>query len=1137
MHRANKAVTTTRRILVSTISTALLIPLTSLADHGQQVADGTTLVLAPDNYTTSGQTTLLVRNAGSMIAAGGSVVTASGNNASGAQINGAGSTLTFLGGSLSTNGQFGYGVYALAGSSVTIGRDPGGIGTAINTTGNQAYGLYATNAGTIINGTAVTIGTSGIGSYGARIGAAHVLLTDSTIATTGDYAYGIYVDAASFTPANGTVTLNNVAVSTQGLTAYAIYLDGSQGKATANITGSSLTTSGRESSGILLMQGAQAAVSDTSVQTTGDFAYGVDVNQNGSQITLDRVSLTTTGDYADAVWAPSNSMITAKDFTIHTSGDVALGIDNRGSAITLTNGSILTDGTSAYALYASRELASDTLIAGENLDILTRGAGGTGAFARLGGYISLDNSSITTTGDVGIGVRASSGSAISLTDTSIDTLGAQSYGAYVYGNVDMIDGHIHTSGSDAYGLFILDGGQVNLGNVSLLTEGDGAYGAVVGYAIGGAGGSLDMDGGSLTSQQAEAFHVLGNSSIHVSNDAQVVGGNGVLMNVADSTGQITLSMDNHVDAQGDIVFASPLLEDAIPEANTSVSLDHGSQWTGATQHAVNQLSLDNGSLWSVTDNSSIGQLVLNNAAIQFAAPSDNGYKTLVVNGNLSGAGGVVSMNTLLNEGGALSQQQTDRILILGDVTTASTTLLDVTPQGNGAATGTSTDGIAGPGEGISLVQVAGNSRADAFALKYGYVAVGPWKYTLSAFGPGHTDPAQNALPTGTLNWDYRLASAYIEIPGDGNQPPGEDNAPPKDDKTPGEDNNPPSDDSTPPDNAHDDDPTGTGDSKIPVRRALVPQVPSYIVAPTALLNYGDTIADTLHQRLGEIRDVTPSTPFGGELFVRYIGSRQRYASNLSAGDYGYGFDQQTNAWQLGGSLVSWTDSQSSLRAGWAFDKGNTRVTPDAPDGYSVGRYRAHGASAWLTWQQANGFYLDGVLSNERYQGEIGTQARNGAVADLRANGWVASVEAGYPFALGDGWSVEPQVQLKRQSLTFLPFADTDGLYTQINVGGLTTTRLGTRVANTSNPRFAPYVRADVIHTTGGGSHISTSSQAWGAEGVFDGGRLGNSYRLGAGATSQLTPQLALYGDADYLHGTDGYGFRGWQANLGLRFNF
>jgi outer membrane autotransporter protein len=191
----------------------------------------------------------------------------------------------------------------------------------------------------------------------------------------------------------------------------------------------------------------------------------------------------------------------------------------------------------------------------------------------------------------------------------------------------------------------------------------------------------------------------------------------------------------------------------------------------------------------------------------------------------------------------------------------------------------------------------------------------------------------------------------------------------------------------------------------------------------------------------------------------------------------------------------------------------------------------------MTWQQNNGFYVDAVVGSERYRGSIGTATRGSDVARIRAGGWTASVEAGYPFAIGGGWSAEPQLQLKRQSLSFDSFQDADSLDTQIQAGGLTSTRAGVRFVKSDNALFAQYARVDFVHTVGRSSKITSSSATWNVSGTFDGGRLGNTVRAGAGASSRLTPYLSLYGEADYLHGTNDYGMRGWQANVGVRFEF
>jgi hypothetical protein len=410
------------------------------------------------------------------------------------------------------------------------------------------------------------------------------LLTNSSISTTANTSYGVYADASVFAPATqGQVVLNNVSISTQGSSSHAVFLDGSRAGVTAAITGGSFTTSGNQSAGIYLTQGAQATVTDAIVQTTGTSSYGISMNQNGSQIALDHVSVTTAGNTADAVWAPNNTSITASNFNIHTTGGTALGFDDRASTITLTNGSILTEGANSHALYASQEYSTPAAITGENLDIQTEGAGAAGAWARLGGQISLSDSTVATAGDTSIGVRASPGSTISLSNTNIETSGATAYGVYSQGIVNMLNGAIHTTGQAAYGVAMVDGGQVSLGGVDVLADGVDAVGAAFsGTTSATEGGTFSMDGGSLISTQSDAFAAKGNANIELSNGVQAIGGSGVLLDVRDVAGQVALTMDNNVVAQGDIVFDPSLVSvGTTPAANTTVSLSNGSQWTGA----------------------------------------------------------------------------------------------------------------------------------------------------------------------------------------------------------------------------------------------------------------------------------------------------------------------------------------------------------------------------------------------------------------------------------------------------------------------------------------------------------------------------------------------------------------------------
>ncbi|GLQ51594.1 autotransporter outer membrane beta-barrel domain-containing protein [Dyella flava] len=1067
-----------RSILAWTIAIALSAPGASRAVDGPQTADGTTLALSPGDYVGDGKTVLSILNAGNMTADSGIVVTADGANAHGAQINGVGSMLSFHGGALSTTGQSGYGIYTLRGGKAEIGYDPIGVGTMITTSGLVAYGLFNSDPTSEITGSGVTVVTAGPASHAAVNNGGVLTLSDSSLFTSGDNSYGVTANGYANSNAAGSRTdLTHVDVTTQGAQAHAVYLDGQLGGGSkATIRGGTFSTSGDSAVGIYVIQGAQAVVADAGIQTSGKYAYGIVLDQAGSTIELEKnVAISTSGDNAEAVWAVGpNTKVDAAAFDVRTSGDKSTAFDNRAAVITLTNGSILTTGSNSHALYTSMEYGDDTHIDGNDLTIRTEGAGSVGAYARLGSHISLT------------------------------------------------DSNVETAGAEAYGLYAARGGLISLKDTNVMTTGSDAYAAVIDTG----GGALNMTGGRLFSTQSGALAVAGNADIQLSHGVQVAGASGVLLDVYDPTVRISLAMDDKVSAQGDMVLNESLVESGtISAANATVSLSHGSQWLGATRDVIGDLSIDSDSEWYVWGSSSIGQLTLNNARIRFTPPVQDAYKTLAILGDFAGESGMIHMHALLNEGGPLSHQRTDRLLILGNVTTTNTTLLDIVAQGTGASAPIDNNGVVNPTDGISLVQVGGTSRADAFALRYGYVAVGPYQYKLYAFGPGQADASQNALPSGALNWDYRLAPKYIELPDEGHLDPDDGTSPPD------------------PDPGLPDEPSTGGNGSLPEDanservQDLVAQLPSYIVAPTALLNYGDTIIDTLHQRLGEIRDTPPADPHGGELLVRYIGSQQRYASDQ--GTYGYDFNQQINAVQLGGSLVSLTSDASSLRIGWALDKGVTRVTPrvyDSEDA-SFSRYDAHGVSAWMTWQQSNGFYVDAVLGGERYQGSVSTAIRGSDVAQIRAGGWTASVETGYPFALGGGWWIEPQLQVKRQSLSFDPFQDADNLATQIRVAGSTRARAGIRVSKTDNLRFSPYVRVDFTNTRGGGSTATVSSEAWDVSGSFRSGRLGNTVRAGAGASSQFLPYLSLYGEADYLHATTDYGMRGWEVNLALRFEF
>ena len=236
-------------------------------------------------------------------------------------------------------------------------------------------------------------------------------------------------------------------------------------------------------------------------------------------------------------------------------------------------------------------------------------------------------------------------------------------------------------------------------------------------------------------------------------------------------------------------------------------------------------------------------------------------------------------------------------------------------------------------------------------------------------------------------------------------------------------------------------------------------------------------------------------------------------------------------------MIALEGDTGSLRAGWALDNGTTRVTPKAVDGNSSAKYNANGISAWLTWQHGSGLWVDGVASSTRYHGDVGTDLRGGDVGRVRAAGWSMSIETGMPFALGGEWTVEPRFQLKHQQLNFRDFTDGDGLDVHLGTAKQTSATVGGRIMRTANPVFMPYANLDLTHTSNGDPNADVSSADWDISQRFGSGRVGNSYRVAAGAVSQLGKHVQIYGQGTYQHFVGSYGMRGWSGNVGVRVTF
>ena len=527
----------------------------------------------------------------------------------------------------------------------------------------------------------------------------------------------------------------------------------------------------------------------------------------------------------------------------------------------------------------------------------------------------------------------------------------------------------------------------------------------------------------------------------------------------------------------------------------------GTQWTltDNIKLAHSTINVDRGSTLFAGDSvnpllqgASNDSLVVNNAGtLDLTNGGSAAANTLTIDGELASAGGSVKLNS--------TAANSDVLLVNGAA--SGVTQIDSTLRG-AANLDRNGDGVISANEGVALAQVSGSANARSFVLKSGYVASGAWQYGLYSFAPGSSDASLSAV--GGSAWDYRLANTFVCEDGSLCQPT-------------------------------------AGGSQRAARLAVTPQVPSYISAPVGLAYYSLAVTDDLHKRLGELRQQQADPDaVGGEMFVRYIGSNLKYQTNQSVSHYGYDFDLDYSAVQLGGNVIRVDGADSSLRGGVAYTRGNTRIRPHAADGYSSTSFDSDTLSLYGTWLRDSGFYVDGSLSWGWHRGATDI-ARQKDVAKPEGNGWTASVETGYPLEFANGVRLEPQAQITWLQMKMDGFTDRDRTRVSYDDYSQTVGRVGARVDRTwqdgSQNQYTPYVRMNYNQGWGGTAKVKIGAADVGGSETFESGKFGKMWDVGVGGTATVNKDVALYAEADYRKEIDGNGAKGWRYNAGVRWSF
>ncbi len=1008
--------------------------------------------------------------------------------------------------------------------SVTDGSSQttsGATYSAVSSATNGAA-VYASGVNSVLNGNNLTLNSSIAGAIVVRASnLGKVILTGGTLTRTGN---GTVVEADD----NSTVQMDGVTLTANGNNNG--WLAMAYGRGSLVSISNSTLSSGSTDNALQAQDGSffldhvtltsstaairtmctlaggvgcgTVTVNNSTLTTTGSSAYGINANI-GSTTSLSNTNINTSGDYASGIWvvggnySPTSlysSKITGDQVHIVTTGGNAHGVMATGAAgvvtsATLTNSTIKV--AAAFGVYADQ--AGIIKMTGGSIEVT--GAGGTAAIASAAGsQVTLDTVALKTSNDAAFGMRAHGGAVLSLANGSITTAGAQSHGlvATFTGKLTVSNSTVTTTGADAAVVYML--GTNTDTNLITFNNVQSSSAAGVGVLVrGGLNNTLALNDTTLTSTAGTLFDVR----------QRLVPGSNPPVADAANPGRLWATA-NHSTLTG---ASRP---DDLSVIN--LTLENGSVWNVTTAAADNLLPVATG---LALTSSVVSALGVSASTVAFAAPADDtDFKTLTVLGRYyTTDNAVLIMNTRLDAGGALSAQATDRLIVNGDV--LGTTLVHVNPTATSVPAGTSLNGANLASEGISLIQVGGAANEGSFQLAGGYVALAgkPYQYRLYAYGPGSANGAADANQNLTTNtsgsqWDYRLQSAYVEPP-----PP-----PPVPDDCATTNTCP-----TPP---------APPEPPAPAPQALVPQGAAYLTAANALFQAGQMDIANLHRRMGEQRG-TPSQGTG-DAWIRGYGGSLDYSSNRSASQYGFNSSIDYAAVQLGGDLFVARGTSGGTRVGLAASFGSLRFAPDQVDA-SKGRSDTYNFAGYATYLADAGWYVDGVLSFGLFDGDVRTNLR-GKTADLSGTSFNASIEGGRPFALGvAGLVLEPQAQLIYQRLDFDSQNDVDNFRVDLGAADQLTGRIGVRLARPfqmdGGGVLTPYARVNVMYGFLDGDTIHLGGDA------FRTGRAGTTLEVAAGGTAALTQNLSLYGEAGWLNNISDAGVSGWQATAGMRFAF
>ncbi|MDM0009062.1 autotransporter outer membrane beta-barrel domain-containing protein [Variovorax sp. J22G73] len=316
-----------------------------------------------------------------------------------------------------------------------------------------------------------------------------------------------------------------------------------------------------------------------------------------------------------------------------------------------------------------------------------------------------------------------------------------------------------------------------------------------------------------------------------------------------------------------------------------------------------------------------------------------------------------------------------------------------------------------------------------------------------------------------------------------------------------------------------------------------PEVALYSSMPLVVRRLGLAQLGTFHDRQGNTDmqllagdDGLGSTQASwGRVFGESTRQRLR-------GDADPQFDGQISGLQLGHDFLAATDGAGGrhrigVLGGYTRASGDTSGVASGGTNTATGRLTVEGYSLGAYWTRvaASGWYSDAVLMASRYKADARSTLGRGGTP--RGSAVTASLEAGYPLALGDNLTLQPQVQLVWQRSSLDDFDDGISAV-RFQRDNAVTGRIGARLegrVDAGGGTWRPYLKANLWHTFSGSNALF-----FGPTDQVVNRRNASALEVGAGVVGQVNKTVSVYGGLAYTSAVGNTEQTGVQGQLGVR---